>query len=112
MDLRALVKKYSLNMCECESSDANLHKLVSEFFTAENIDVNIPEKVLEPKDVCRAKEILEKSFKKVGNHYEVGLLWKRDHIELPNSYLMAKRRLECVESKMRKDPVLAQRMVG
>lgn len=41
---------------------------------------------------------------------EVGLLWKRDNIELPNSYYMAKRRLECVETKMKKDPVLAQRM--
>ncbi|XP_037048988.1 uncharacterized protein LOC119083379, partial [Bradysia coprophila] len=82
----------------------------SDFFSIENLGVKIPEKVLESKDVARANHILETTIKKNGNHYEVGLLWKTDDIELPNSYFMAKRRLECVESKMKKDPVLAQRM--
>lgn len=40
-------EKYSLNMCECHSSDKNLHQLVNDFFSAENLDVNVPVKMLE-----------------------------------------------------------------
>lgn len=103
-------QRYSLNMCECQADDQSLHQLVNDIFSIENLGVKIPEKVLEPKEEARAKNILETTITKKRNHYEVGLLWKADDIDLPNSYYMAKRRLECVESKMKKDPILAQRM--
>lgn len=38
------------------------------------------------------------------------MLWRKDDIEFPNSFGMALRRLECVESKMKKNSVLAERM--
>ncbi|XP_037030375.1 uncharacterized protein LOC119070165 [Bradysia coprophila] len=102
--------KISLNMCVCQSSDNNLHQLVKEYFSLESFDVKIPDRVVGSKELIRAYDILEKSTIKKDNHYEASLLWRKDDVTLPNSYDMAKRRLECVESKMRKDPHLAKRI--
>lgn len=103
-------RKFSLNMCECQSSDNNLHQLVREFFSLETFGVKISDRTIESKDMMRARNILESSTIKKVDHYEAALLWRTNGIKLPDSYDMAKRRLECVESKMRKNPILAERM--
>lgn len=96
-------------MCECQS-DTDLHQLVKEFFSIETFGVKVTERIIESKESMRDRQILESSTVHKSNHYEVGLLWRDDNIQLPKSYDMAKRRLECVESKMKKNPVLADRM--
>lgn len=104
------VNRYSLNACECQSSDNDLHQLVQGFFSLESFGVKILDQVVGSKQLMRAQSILESSTKKKGNYYESALLWRRDGIVLPESYEMAKRRLECVESKMKTNPVLAERI--
>lgn len=38
-------------------------------------------------------------------------MWKQDVVNLPNSFSMVRRRLECLEAKMRRDPSLHQFIV-
>lgn len=101
---------YSLNMCECQSLYNNLHRLVKEFFSLEAFGVKLSERIVESKAMMRARHILETSTVKHENHYTTALLWRSDDIQLPNSYDMAMRRLECVETKMKKNPILSTRM--
>lgn len=105
-----LDRKYSMNMCECQSHDIKLHQLVKEYFSTENLGVKIPNTVLESKEIQRARQIMEATTSKNGGRYEIGLLWKHDRIELPDSYQMAIKRLQCLESKMAKDPKLADNL--
>lgn len=99
--------KHSLNMCECQSSD---DQLVREFFSIESFGVRPSNVTIESKELTRAKNILESTLLHKENRYESSLLWRKYNIELPSSYGMALRRLECVESRMRKDSILAERM--
>ncbi|XP_037029336.1 uncharacterized protein LOC119069388 [Bradysia coprophila] len=105
-----LERKYSMNMCECQSHDIKLHQLVKEYFLNENLDVKIPNAVLESNEIQRAKQIMEATTSKKDGRYETGLLWKYDRIELPDSYPMALKRLQCLESKMSKNPQLADNL--
>lgn len=97
---------FSVNMCVCQSHDNELHQLVKDYFTMENLGVKISDLVLESKEMQRAKHILNTTTVKKGDRYETGLLWKQDAIELPDSYDMALKRLICLENKMAKNPEL------
>lgn len=56
----------------------------------------------------RALSILEKTVKFSGQKYEVGLLWKYDHINAPDNRQLALRRHRCLEKKMSSEPDLRQ----
>lgn len=101
---------FSLNSCECQSTDDNLHQLVKRYFSLDSFGVKVPDRIVESRELARARVILESSTIKNNCHYEVNLMWRNDEITLPDSYEMAKRRLECVESKMKKNPILADRL--
>ena len=58
----------------------------------------------------RANQILVDTTIRRGNHYETGLIWKYDRIELPDSYNMALRRLECLERRMSRNPELKENL--
>lgn len=105
-DDQANKQTFSINMCECQSNDKELHQLVKDYFALENLGVKIPEKMLESKELQRANQILEATTIKKDNRYESGLLWKYDDVELPDSYDMALKRLKCLEAKMAKNPDL------
>ncbi|XP_067644996.1 uncharacterized protein [Eurosta solidaginis] len=64
--------------------------MVEEYFTLENLGVKAA--VIEGEDDMRAKAILKSTAIKIGDRYEIGLLWKQDDIVFPPSYDMAKRR--------------------
>lgn len=101
---------YSANICECQpNADTGLHSLVKNFFSWDDFGVKNNE-LIESKDVQRARKILHSTTRKVGGRYETGLLWRFDDFQFPNSYPMALKRLECLERKMEKDPVLARKM--
>ncbi|XP_037040280.1 uncharacterized protein LOC119077203 [Bradysia coprophila] len=102
--------KFSLNLCQCQSKDHQLHKLVKEYFSIENFGVKMDNKFLESREVQRARDILEKTTVKKNGRYESGLLWKYDQVDMPNSYDMALKRLQCLESKMMKNPQLAENL--
>lgn len=84
--------------------------MVKEYFSIENFGVQISDKILESKEITRAKHILQSTIVKKGNRYESGLLWKYDQVELPNNYPMALKRINCLENKMKSNPALAENL--
>ncbi|XP_062707485.1 uncharacterized protein LOC134288006 [Aedes albopictus] len=92
--------------CGC-ASDQSLHNLVKDFFSTEDISVPTVAPLVSAAEE-RALQILQDTTVRVGNHFETGLLWKFDHVELPDSYGMARRRLECLEKRMMRNPDLKQ----
>ncbi|XP_037041773.1 uncharacterized protein LOC119078376 [Bradysia coprophila] len=104
--------KFSLNMCDCQRSYHGLHQLVKDFFSLEAFGVQVTDSVVESKTIMRARSIMDASTVKIDQHYETALLWRANDITLPKSYDMALRRLECVESKMKKNPILSDRIIN
>ncbi|XP_067640778.1 uncharacterized protein [Eurosta solidaginis] len=84
----------------------NICNMVEEYFTLENLGVKAA--VTEGEDDMRAKAILKSTAIKIGDRYEIGLLWKQDDIVFPPSYDMAKRRLLSIENKMKRRTVFAE----
>lgn len=58
----------------------------------------------------RALQILEQTTIHTGERYESGLLWKYDHFELPDSYPMAVKRMQCLQRRMDQDPKLKEEL--
>lgn len=100
------VFQHSFHICRCTDNDA-MHKLVKTFFSTENFGVKIPTKLLESDDDKRARFILESSTMRIDNRYVTGLLWSRDSIKPPDSFLMAKNRLLCLERKLATNSLMA-----
>lgn len=94
-------ERFTLHMCECKT-DENLEQLMKEFFAVEAIGA-IKSTFMESADETRARNILEKTTVRQGDRFESGLLWKTDVVELPNSLPMAKRRLQCLNTKCPKN---------
>lgn len=88
----------SFHICDC--NDESLHEIVKQQFAIDNIGIKADETDVNSRENTNALEILNNTAKKIGTQYEVGLLWKFKEIQLPDSYPMAKRRLECLEKKM------------
>ncbi|XP_058810950.1 uncharacterized protein LOC131675821 [Topomyia yanbarensis] len=88
-----------------DAPEESLHDMVKQYFGQEDAGVKLS-LALEPTDEKRARQILEHTTKRVNGQYETGLLWRYDHFELPDSYHMALRRLECLERRMQRDPLL------
>ncbi|XP_062714236.1 uncharacterized protein LOC134291009 [Aedes albopictus] len=97
---------HSFHICDCEDDQA-LHDLVKQFFSVESLGVDAAP-CLESAEVQRAKRILENTTKRIGQRFETGLLWKYDRFEFPDSYPMAVRRLQCLERRIQKDPVVGE----
>ncbi|XP_055633819.1 uncharacterized protein LOC129774147 [Toxorhynchites rutilus septentrionalis] len=97
---------HSFHICECEQ-DIKLHDMVSTYFSIDNLGVSLTT-CPESEEVQRANRILRETTKRIGNKYETGLLWKFDDFKFPESYTMAVRRLQCLERRMSKDPVIGQ----
>ncbi|XP_055644239.1 uncharacterized protein LOC129780226 [Toxorhynchites rutilus septentrionalis] len=101
-------ESYSFHVCKC-SCDEDLQATVKEFFEIESAGVIPPEPSLSKEDQ-RALTIIETTTKRCGNRFETGLVWKEDHVEFPDSYPMALRRLECLERRMSRDPELKENL--
>ncbi|XP_075167990.1 uncharacterized protein LOC142241581 [Haematobia irritans] len=82
--------------------DDSLHQLVVDFFNVESIGVRSTPTIVSNDD-ARATKILENTTKRVGNHFQTGLLWKGDDVIMPNSYDMSLKRLQSMERKMIRD---------
>ena len=57
----------------------------------------------------RAIETLERTVKHVSDRYEVGMLWREQEVEFCDNRLMAVKRLESTERKLKRDEDLAKR---
>lgn len=102
----ATVLHNSFHACRC-NPDKDLHLMVKDFFSMENYGVRKVETLPESAEERRARNILQRSTVRINERFRTGLLWKEDKVELPNSFMMAKRRLIFLERKMLKDPELA-----
>ncbi|XP_036319000.1 uncharacterized protein LOC118733623 [Rhagoletis pomonella] len=80
-----------------------LERLVSDYLI--NEDLNVREGVQDyvAADIVRAKELLETTTVRKGSHFETGLLWRQENVELPNSRKMAEKRLLALEKKFKCD---------
>lgn len=94
-----------MHICSRTSSD-DLHEYVREFFSLESLGIAVaPEQ--EGLEEQRARKILEETTVRTDcGKFETGLLWKSDYIELPDSLPMARKRLNCLERRLRRDPEL------
>lgn len=96
-------------LCDCKT-DSELNELMNGYFSEEKLDPKKPK--LESKENERALQILKKTLTFKDGRCEMGLLWKSDGINLPNSRPMAVRRLICLEQKMRKDPTYGKLLLS
>ncbi|XP_065087297.1 uncharacterized protein LOC135709035 [Ochlerotatus camptorhynchus] len=86
-----------------EVSNQELHDLLKSQYALED---SVVVKLTESEDDRRAREILERTTRRVGDRFETGLLWKEREPELPDSYPMATRRMKCLEQRLLKSPAL------
>lgn len=87
-------------------TELQLHDIVSDYFKTENFGVKAVPPILSAEDI-RAKEILEATTLRINGKFQVGLLWKSDHIVLPESFTMALKRLVGIERKMKRNTEFA-----
>ena len=87
--------------------DDELHQLVKRSFTTEEFGVKVLKELPRSNDDIRAQEIMERTTKRIGERWEVGLLWRDENIQLPESKSMAIRRLTSMEKKLDKDEKFA-----
>ncbi|XP_062533423.1 uncharacterized protein LOC134202455 [Armigeres subalbatus] len=82
----------------CSSvTNQELHDLLKSQYTLEESGISVA-LLPESEEDRRAKEILRKTTKRIGDRFETGLLWKNDCSEFPDSYLMAVKRLIGLEN--------------
>ncbi|XP_062700677.1 uncharacterized protein LOC134284979 [Aedes albopictus] len=98
----------SFHICECEDG-RSMENTITAYFATEEVGARPVAEGLS-KEEQRALQILQQTTIHVGTRYESGLLWRYDHFELPDSYPMAFKRLQCLQRRMNKDPVLKEEL--
>lgn len=88
-------------------SDSILDEEVRKYFTLESLGVSSQHSDILSGEEQQAIKIMEQTTKFNGTKYEIGLLWKYQFISLPNSFEMAKGRLEHLQHKLKKQPKLS-----
>lgn len=82
-----------------QQRDDELYKSVDEYFNTENFGTNYLGHTLESKEDTHAREIMKSTIRRVGQQFEIGLLWKQTPPNLPQSFEMAMNRLQGIEKK-------------
>ncbi|XP_065081800.1 uncharacterized protein LOC135704263 [Ochlerotatus camptorhynchus] len=101
--------EYSYHISECGGEEA-FDEALKKYFSFEEAGIKSTGAVMSEEDK-RCARILETTTKRVDERFESGLLWKYDNFEFPDSYPMAVKRLQCLESRMAKDPSLKQNIL-
>ncbi|XP_058445846.1 uncharacterized protein LOC131427001 [Malaya genurostris] len=83
--------------------DNDLHRMMHDYFTTENFGVKTVAKLPESKSDERAKQIIKSTMKYVNGRFEIGLLWKEDQFQFPDSYNNAMNRLRTMENGLNKN---------
>lgn len=81
-----------------------LHQLVKDQFSTESFGVKPLVETPRTNEDKRAQQILDAATHRVEGGWETALLWRDDHVQLPESYSNAYRRLLSMEKKMDGDP--------
>lgn len=113
---------------ENQYAQVHVHEVKSDISPcADKDDLNVLQELLKQQwsyDLCSSKsiskdvsvsledkrclKIMDETIKRVDNRYETGLLWKKDNLELPESYSNALKRLNSLENKMDKNPTYSK----
>ena len=88
-----------------EENIRRLEELVKSHFRIDALGVSLAKKV-KPEDK-QAIDVLQRTMRKVGDHFEVGLPWRDTGSVMPNNYNCALRRLKTIERKMDSSPRFA-----
>lgn len=102
---------HSVQACKCNCEiDNDLHREMKAYFSLDSLGItNPPMRTLSLADQ-RAQDLLVQLTRPLANQYETGLLWKYEHVRLPESKSMALKRWNCLEQRLAKDPKLAKIM--
>lgn len=109
-----------MNFVAC---DRNLHDQVENFWKVEGFGIR---SILKPRNEVeadcshrdlnlsredtRAVDILEETTKLIADqHYETGLLWRRDDVQLLNNRRETEIRLQSLKKKFHRDPILEEK---
>ncbi|XP_045473952.1 uncharacterized protein LOC123680207 [Harmonia axyridis] len=77
-----------------------------QFLRLKILGVKMEEKI--SVEEARAMKIMEETAKRVGNRWEIGLLWKEDDVKMPQSRSAAENRLKMMEKKLARNPVFSK----
>lgn len=100
---------HNFHICKAShASEDDLHKLVKSFFALDSLGISKPAKPILTSEDERALDMMRAITSLEGNRYQSGLLWKYDDVRLPNSKAMAKKRTECLQRRMAREPELAK----
>lgn len=83
-----------------QTSQDDLSELVKTHYDIDALGIQLKRKPIAMEE--RAKEIFDKTAKRVDGRFEVGLPWTSEDVSLPPSYDMAVSRLRSIERKMEK----------
>ncbi|XP_061389849.1 uncharacterized protein LOC133325038 [Musca vetustissima] len=102
-----------MHICSCNKGCSDLDEQLKYFFSLDAVGVAINQNPLRSVEDERAKVIMDETTKYLEREqrWETGLLWKHNEVSLPNSLCMARRRLLCLEAKMKRDADLHKFLV-
>lgn len=93
---------------ETMEEEKSIKEMMSSYFSIDSFGVKVPTEELVSKADERALDIMSKTLKPTEKGYEIGLLWKNDIVELPNSFRTALNRFLLLEKKVDKDQSLKE----
>ena len=89
--------------------EESLRKQVEDWWRTESFGTKYEDVTPRSREDKRALETLERTVKHVSDRYEVGMLWKKGEVKFPDNRLMAEKRLESTERKLKCDEELAKK---
>ncbi|KAF2901538.1 hypothetical protein ILUMI_04659 [Ignelater luminosus] len=103
---------YNYHICECSitgTSNEKLHEEVKEYYAVENLGIKSSQTIA-AKELKRTLHIMETTLSYEEDYYKIGLLWKYDNMEIPDSRSMAIQRLNCLENRIQRNPELSEKI--
>lgn len=99
---------HRVNFIRHANTDDDLHDLVKEYITMDNMEVKPKKPFNDPEE--KALRILQQHTKRTPEgKYQTALLWREENVKMPDNYDSALNRLIGVEKKIDKDPELKKR---
>ena len=89
--------------------EESLRKQVEDWWRTESFGTKYEDVTPRSHEEKRALETLERTVKHVSDRYEVGMLWREGEVKFLDNRLMAKKRLESTERKLKRDEELAKK---
>ena len=89
--------------------EESLSKQVEDWWRTESFGTKYEDVTPRSREDKSALETLERTVKHVSDRYEVGMLWREGEVKFLDNRLMAKKRLESTERKLKRDEELAKK---